>query len=91
MSPVRTTALPYACVNEPVLIVGGRNSRGERPLGRTSEADDDEGLRCARRKGAGESFANVAGGNERADGTVAELAIAIDRGLEEKRAVRLWN
>lgn len=48
-------------------MVGWRNSVGVRPLGRVGVSEDEEGLRCARRYGAGESFANVAAGNERTE------------------------
>ena len=56
-------------------MVGWRNSAGERPLGRVAEAEDEEGLRCASRYGAGESFANVSGGNERAEGVADVVAM----------------
>lgn len=60
-------------------MVGCRKSDGERPLGRVAEVDEDEGLRCANRYGAGESFAKVAGGKERADGGADMLAMFVIR------------
>ena len=64
MFPRRTTALPSACVKEPLLWWGGRNCAGERPFARTDGAEGSEGRKWARRKGCGESFAKVSREND---------------------------
>lgn len=55
-----------------MFIVGVRNCRGERPLGRV-DGVFVVGLRWARRKGAGESLAKVSGENDSAEGAVASV------------------
>jgi hypothetical protein len=50
VSPMRTTALPSACVKEPLLMWGVRNSVGDRPFAREAGVVEvEEGWRCARR------------------------------------------
>ena len=55
-------------------MVGVRNWRGERPLGRV-DGVFVVGLRWARRKGAGESLAKVSGENDSAEGAVASAIV----------------
>jgi len=56
-------------------MVGARNSEGERPEGRVGGVFVEVGLRWARRYGAGESFAKVSGGKDRAEGVADVVAI----------------
>lgn len=55
VDPMRTTALPEACVREEEWLVGGRAWVGFRPEGRVGGSL----LRWASRKGRGESLAKV--------------------------------
>lgn len=72
---MRTTALPLLCESEPVFRLGVRNSRGDRPLGRVGGVVFVVGLRWARRKGEGESLANVSRAKESADGAVVSAIV----------------
>ena len=67
-----------------MLTEGVRHCCGERPLGRVGEADEDVGSRWARRYGAGDSLAKVAGGKESAEGNVD---VAIVCAMSWKRCV----
>jgi len=55
-------------------MVGVRNWSGVRPLGRVGGVFV-VGLRWARRKGDGESLANVSGENESAEGAVVSAIV----------------
>jgi hypothetical protein len=73
VSPRRTTALPEQWLRLPVFMVGLRNSKGARPLGREGFAEDKAGERWARRNGDGESAAKISRGKDREG-----VAVAID-------------
>lgn len=75
VSPILTTALPSACVREPLLICGVRNSVGERPFARDGGEEEEAGWRCASRYGWGESLAKVSRGKESVDWGVVDAML----------------
>lgn len=71
-----------------MLIVGVRNSKGARPEGLLGEDFDEDGFRCARRKGPGDSLAKVSAGKDRAEETVG-CSVAIEvAGQGRSRSIR---
>jgi hypothetical protein len=85
VSPVRTTALPWAWERDEVDMRGRRDCEGARPFVRVEGMEGSEGLRLARRKGCGESLAKVARGKVREAMVVEGLT-----GLFSQKVELLW-